>query len=524
MKNTVKTRIGIFLFVLLALAAYAAGALGEGEYRLLQAGNYGDDVLALKTRLKALGYFSGSNFNNRYTDDTAARVQAFEKACGLTPTGIATPALQELLFSDDAIVKKTGKNASGNLPVLPQTENAIYRNIGPKNSGDDVLALKEKLLTLGYFTAKAETGAYNNALKEAICAWQRAQGEAETGIATAVMQQMLFESTAAPVISAAPTALHTPGSRDSAYSPVPTPVPAKTNAPTSTPQGPARSMVLPALNAAGFLADPNAAPYVYADRDDGHWYYISQNLYIEIVRMHNKRQNITWFETDIRCTEESLPQAMLAKGSRDDGHNYLKPKQIAEQYNAILAISDDFYGFRWYNKIKQGVIIRNGQIKADEPLPANNKKWPYLEILALFDDGSMRVYESDEHTAQEYLDMGVIDTFAFGPILVKDGIIDQSLYDKSVLRYTDDEPRMALGCIEPYHYVIVSAKGRTNDSEGVTMHWLAERMRALGCQCALNLDGGNTVALYFMGDVLNKVKNSTSYRDISSMFGFCAPQ
>ena len=134
----------------------------------------------------------------------------------------------------------------------------------------------------------------------------------------------------------------------------------------------------------------------------------------------------------------------------------------------------------------------------------------------------MRTYESDEHTAQEFLDMGVIDTFAFGPILVHDGIIDQSLYDKSVLRYTDDEPRMAMGCVEPYHYIIVTAKGRTSDSEGVTMHWLAERMKALGCQYALNLDGGNTVAIYFMGDVLNKVKNSTSYRDISSMFGFAS--
>ena len=118
--------------------------------------------------------------------------------------------------------------------------------------------------------------------------------------------------------------------------------------------------------------------------------------------------------------------------------------------------------------------------------------------------------------------MGVTDTYAFGPILVRDGEISSSLYDKTVVRYTDDEPRMAMGCIAPYHYIIVSAKGRTNDSDGVTMSWLAERMKALGCENALNVDGGNTVALYFMGDVLNKIVNSTSYRDISSMIGFTA--
>lgn len=301
---------------------------------------------------------------------------------------------------------------------------------------------------------------------------------------------------------------------------VPTAVPAVTAKPTTTPRLPTQPVTLPDLNEAGFLADENAAPFVHADRDDGHWYYISQNLFIEIVRKYTPRQNITWFEAEIRCTEESMPRALLAQGTREDGHNYVSPKVIGDQYDPILAISDDFYGFRWYNSLTQGIIIRNGEIKSDKTQPASSKKWPYLEILAIFNDGSMRVYESDEHTAQEYLDMGVTDTYAFGPILVRDGVIDQGLYDKSVLRYTDDEPRMAIGAIEPYHYIIVTAKGRTKDSDGVTMHWLAERMKALGCENALNLDGGNTVALYFMGDVLNKVVNSTSYRDISSMLGF----
>ena len=138
----------------------------------------------------------------------------------------------------------------------------------------------------------------------------------------------------------------------------------------------------------------------------------------------------------------------------------------------------------------------------------------------------MRAFESDEHTAQEYLDMGAVDTFAFGPILVRDGMIDAELYDKSIARYYDDEPRMAIGCIEPCHYIIVTAKGRYDFNgkalNGVTLAWLAERMHSLGCENALNLDGGGTVALYFMGDVINYVKNTPNLRDISSMFGYAA--
>ena len=521
MKNPAKARIALFLFVLLALAACAACALGEGEYRILQEGSYGDDVLAVKERLYRLGYFTGSSFNNRYTADTAARLKAFEAACGLPETGVATPALQTLLFSDDAVSKKTGKNASGNPPALPGVPDSIYRTIGEGASGDDVLALKERLLALGLFTAKAETANYNKTLAAAISEYQLALGVRQTGVADPALQESLFAAAALPLsptpAPAAPGATPDPAS---AYAVVPTAVPLKATAPTSTPIGPSVQPTLPELTAGNFLADPAASPYVYADRDNGLWYYISQNLHIHIARMYNKRQNITWFEVEIFCTPDSMPQAFLAQGSKQDGHNYLSPKVLAAQYDAIFAISDDFYGHRWYNKVTQGVIIRNGEIKADAPTP--KVKWPYLDVLALFSDGSMRVYGRDEHTAQEYLDMGVIDTFAFGPVLVKDGIIDQGLYDKTVVRYTDDEPRMALGCVEPYHYIAVAVKGRTSDSDGVTMHWLAERMKALGCENALNLDGGNTVALYFMGDVLNKVKNSTSYRDLSSMFGFAA--
>lgn len=510
MKNHNAARRIVFVFVLALLALLCAGVLGEGSYRTLTSGNYGDDVLALKKRLADLGYFTGKSFNNRYTDDTVSRVKAFEKACGLTQTGVATPALQALLFSDDAIYKQSGVNVSGReaLPD-PSIPDCAYRTLNFDSVGDDVLALKMRLYTLGYFSGKPETSGFSASAIEAVHAYQAFIGEEESDIVSVALQEHLFGTSA---VAATPKP----------YAAVPTSVPAVTAKPTSTPRLPTQAVTLPALNEDGFLADANAEPFVHADRDDGHWYYISQNLFIEIVRKYTPRQNITWFETEIRCTEESMPRSLLAQGTREDGRNFISPKLIGEQYNAIFAISDDFYGYRWYNRITQGIIIRNGEIMSDATQPASSTKWPYLEILAIFNDGSMRVFESDEYTAQEYLNMGVTDTYAFGPILVRDGIIDAHLYDKSVVRYTDDEPRMALGCIEPYHYIVVTAKGRTSDSDGVTMHWLAERMKALGCENALNLDGGNTVALYFMGDVLNKVVNSTSYREISSMIGFTA--
>lgn len=498
-----KKNIGIFLLLLIALTALAFSAFGEGTYRTLKIGSYGDDVVAVKERLYALGYFTNNTFNNRYTDDTVKRVKTFEETCGLPQTGILTPALQALLFSDDA-PNRSGKNASGNAPVLPEADGNGYRNLAQGSEGDDVLALKQKLKTLGFFSAKAETGAFNDAMETAVKAYQRENSLTETGAADPALQEAIFaaQKTAASTVSA-------------------------TGAAALTPDSPGVQVTLPDLNEDGFLADANAAPFIHADRSDGHWYYITQNVYVEIIRYENSKPRLTWFETEIRCTPDSLPQVFLAPGSatRADGHSYITPTKMGSYYDMVFGITDDFYGYRWYNRsqgLKQGIIIRNGEIKAEETQAASSMKWPYLEILALFDDGSMKAFESDEYTAQQYLDMGVVDTFAFGPILMRDGQINQMLYDKTVARFTDEDPRMAMGCIAPCHYMIITAKGRTTDSRGVTMAWMAERFQSMGCTDAMNLDGGGTAALYFMGDVLNKVENSQNLRDISSMFGYAA--
>ena len=520
MRKFFKKAPWLLILALIALAVFTVSAFGDTAYRSLKSGSYGDDVLAVKQRLYDLGYFTNNTFNNRYTDDTVKRVKAFEEACGLPETGVMSPTLQALLFSDDAM-NKSGVNVSGATPRLGSDSGNGYRLIGPGSEGDDVLNLKQRLTALKYFTAKAETGAYNESLKTAIEAYQQAMGMDVNGIADPALQETIF--------GAQPKITPVPGNGESSFVAQPTAIPAVTSAPTPAPSGPKIAVELPALTEEGFLADENAEPFIHADRSDGHWYYITQDIYLEIIRYKNEQRNVTWFETEIRCTPDSLPQAFLAPGSatRADGHSYITPTKMGKVYDMVFGITDDFYGNRWYNRskgLKQGVVIRNGEIKADETQKATSNKWPYLDILALFSDGSMKTYESDEYTAQQYIDMGVIDTFAFGPILVHNGVIDEKLYDKSVARNTDEDPRMAMGCIEPCHYMIITAKGRTSDSRGVTMSWMAERFKEMGCQYAMNLDGGGTAALYFMGDVINKVENSQNLRDISSMFGYAAQQ
>ena len=140
-----------------------------------------------------------------------------------------------------------------------------------------------------------------------------------------------------------------------------------------------------------------------------------------------------------------------------------------------------------YNKQIPGIVIRNGEIISDKTYKTRDV-WPPLDTLAVFADGSMKTFSKNEHTAQEYLDMGAEQVFAFGPILVQNGEIGERIQDPTYYHYR--EPRCALGMIEPNHYLVLTVSGRTNDSKGAYLVWLAERMIERGVTEALNLDGG----------------------------------
>ena len=75
---------------------------------------------------------------------------------------------------------------------------------------------------------------------------------------------------------------------------------------------------------------------------------------------------------------------------------------------------------------------------------------------------------------------------------------------------------------EPGHYLLLSVQGRREDSKGTFLQRMAEMMKERGVTQALNLDGGNTMALVFMGEMLNKeavYKNKKFVRTVTSLIG-----
>ncbi len=76
------------------------------QYHTLDVGDRSADVLALRKRLYALGYYTKPNENPLYTESTADVIKMFQADCGLEETGVADPYTQALLFDDRMLARE----------------------------------------------------------------------------------------------------------------------------------------------------------------------------------------------------------------------------------------------------------------------------------------------------------------------------------------------------------------------------------------------------------------------------------
>jgi exopolysaccharide biosynthesis protein len=94
---------------------------------------------------------------------------------------------------------------------------------------------------------------------------------------------------------------------------------------------------------------------------------------------------------------------------------------------------------------------------------------------------------------------GAISAIGGGPALVHLG----QPTGKSVARSSERHPRSAFGWNEHHCFLIVVDGRQAGLSVGMTLAELSEFLVELGCQEAINLDGGGSTELILDGQVLN---------------------
>ena len=262
----------------------------------------------------------------------------------------------------------------------------------------------------------------------------------------------------------------------------------------------------PDTDSEGYL-QPGILPgdeFVHQDEEAGVWVYTSPVLRVEVYRMNAllKTGKTVWYEAEIRSREPVF--RVFSANPQQPRAGYSYPHRIARQHGVVLALNGDFYTFRIDSKIRLGVIIRDGQILSSQTNAGKIVAQPPLDELVLFPDGRMEVRYPREMSAKEYLERGALDVLAFGPVLLREGQLDDRIENK----FRALEPRSAIGMVAPGHYIAINAEGRNKRSAGVTCLFLAQRMLERGATTAFNLDGGWTSAMVFMGKQLNQLDNT----------------
>ena len=275
------------------------------------------------------------------------------------------------------------------------------------------------------------------------------------------------------------------------------------------------------LNARGYLDE---GEFILEDAENGHWMYVNQTLRIQVVRSwetpgkqtkKEAKQEFYCYTAEIWCDTASGELPYTTWSEPDKPRDKMKPKvmkTIAEEQPMVFGTSTDYYTYRLGRSksgVYEGVVIRDGEILYDVPAPIKKRyNFPTYETLALYKDGRVESWHSKEKSAEEYIRDGAWEVYTFGPCIVRDGAVTEFITEiaNRVLN-----PRHAFGMVEHGHYIDVICEGRlksTDGSTGVTMGDLAQIMIDRGCSLAVNLDGGQTAVMVFMGKQLNKVQKS----------------
>lgn len=244
------------------------------------------------------------------------------------------------------------------------------------------------------------------------------------------------------------------------------------------------------------VAQERAEVQRYYDEINSH-FYINDDLKIKV--MEEKTANQHYWIAEVVASKETPLKAEFANNTYGGTRESLST--MANRVGAVLAINAS--GFYTDTNKPMGSIVRDGQLLQTDP----HFTWEVLSTTWYGDLDFFQVNNQEDAYAAD-----INDSFAFGPILVRNGTATE-------IKDTSRHPRTAIGQLDDKRYVIVVAEGRLENAEGLTLTELQNIFLNLGCKTAYNLDGGGSSTLYFKGKILNTPSDGKE-RAIADMIYF----
>lgn len=204
----------------------------------------------------------------------------------------------------------------------------------------------------------------------------------------------------------------------------------------------------------------------------------------------------------------SDPSRLFVGVSGDLGDEYAGKTvpEIAKLYNATAAINGGRFedeGGYGDGGTPVGIVISQGQVLWGE-------EGITYEIIGFNSDN---VFIVGNMTVQQALDAGIRDAVSFGPILIMNGVASDVKGSGGGLN-----PRTAIGQRADGAILLLTVDGRQTSSLGASYSDLIKIMKDFGAVNAANLDGGNSTAMYYKGQIVNNVISWYMMRDMPTCF------
>ena len=239
-------------------------------------------------------------------------------------------------------------------------------------------------------------------------------------------------------------------------------------------------------------------------------YYLDETIFA--ISWREFKDTCFYTYGEVKIAHPSQFRRFLAGGTYGADKQFTTT-QMANDVNAVLASSGDFYKFR-----NLGIIVYDGEVKR-----VNSRE---VDTCFIDDKGdlifSYRGQLGTVQEAQQFVDENNIRfSLAFGPALIDNGQMCRLPSSYPCGEIYDTYARAGLCQMGPLHYVVVTAnREKDNYSQRMpTIPQFAARLAETGCQKAYTLDGGQTGVIAMNGKMMNPSQYG-SQRLISDIFYF----
>ena len=137
---------------------------------------------------------------------------------------------------------------------------------------------------------------------------------------------------------------------------------------------------VPELDEKGY---PLAGEYVYADEEQGIWFYASPTLVVRVDRIFDEQAVVTRYEAHIFCDPQEEHFGSVLYNPENPQKKHVQAKLIARENQVVFGMNTDYYTYRLGRKTTTGRVIRGGEVFFDRVPEANRSKFPNLDTLAM---------------------------------------------------------------------------------------------------------------------------------------------